>query len=272
MCESCGCGNEHSYLISFPGKKNSVHEKSKLKLSKPDLKSNSLKINQNKRNTSQLETREIKLETDLLHANNLIAHQNRLYFDLNSITTLNLMSSPGSGKTSLLESSLKYLLPDRRVFVIEGDQQTQNDAIRIQNAGAKAVQINTGNGCHLDALMIKKALKQLKIKKQSFLFIENVGNLVCPALFDLGEQKRVLLISVTEGDDKPLKYPNMFQAADICLINKIDLLPYVDFDIQKVKEYASRINQNIEFIEVSVKTEVGIEEWINWLDNLIQKS
>ena len=149
--------------------------------------------------------------------------------------------------------------------MIEGDQQTLNDAKRIQATGAPVIQINTGNGCHLDGEMINKAVKVLDVSERSILFIENVGNLVCPALFDLGEAKRVVIISVTEGEDKPIKYPNMFMTSDICIINKTDLLPYLDFDIAKLKEYALQVNHHLEFFELSVKTGEGMNEWYQWL-------
>jgi len=151
------------------------------------------------------------------------------------------------------------------LFIIEGDQQTSNDADRISAAGAPVVQVNTGNGCHLDAEMVNVAAKQLKPKDNSVLFIENVGNLVCPSMFDLGETSRIVIISTTEGEDKPLKYPTMFQTAQLCIINKTDLLPYVDFDIDKAKEYASRVNNNLEFISLSVKTGDGMDSWYKWL-------
>ena len=179
---------------------------------------------------------------------------------------LNLVSSPGSGKTTILEKTIQALIPSRKVFVIEGDQQTTRDAERIEKSGAPAIQINTGSGCHLDAKMIHLALQKLKIENQSILFIENVGNLVCPAMFDLGEQKRVVVISVTEGEDKPLKYPYMFQSSNLCLINKTDLLPYVDFNVETAMNYARQINPNLEFILMSAKTGEGMAEWCDWLE------
>jgi len=140
-----------------------------------------------------------------------------------------------------------------------------NDAYRIKKTGAPVIQINTGNGCHLDSDMINKAVKELDVKENSVLMIENVGNLVCPSLFDLGESKRIIIISVTEGDDKPIKYPTMFESSDLCIINKTDLLPYVDFDIEKAKEYAKKVNHHLQFIELSVKTGEGMDEWYDWL-------
>ncbi len=213
-------------------------------------------------------SRLIEIEQDALAGNNLIAERNRGYFEGKGLLALNLVSSPGSGKTSLLEKTIKLLKNKTNIYVIEGDQQTLNDANRINAAGAPVVQINTGNGCHLDADMINKAVKRLEIKSHGILIIENVGNLVCPSLFDLGEAKRIVIISVTEGDDKPLKYPTMFETSDICIINKTDLLPYVDFDVAKSKEYALRVNPNLTFFELSVKTEEGMASWIEWLMNV----
>ena len=207
----------------------------------------------------------IQVETDIMQKNNLLAERNRGYFDAKKIFCLNLVSSPGSGKTSLLEKTIKEIGDKISFFVIEGDQQTMNDSLRIQNAGAPVIQINTGNGCHLDADMISKAVKRLDVSDNSTLIIENVGNLVCPALFDLGEAQRIVIMSTTEGDDKPIKYPTMFESSDICIINKTDLLPYVDFDMAKAKENAMKVNHHLEFFEISVKTGEGLEKWYEWL-------
>jgi hydrogenase nickel incorporation protein HypB len=208
---------------------------------------------------------EVQLEIDIMNKNNLLAERNRGFFDAKNIFSINLVSSPGSGKTSLLERTIHDLKKEISFYVIEGDQQTMNDANRIHATGVPVVQVNTGNGCHLDAEMIHKAVKKLEVKDTSVLFIENVGNLVCPALFDLGENKRVVVISVTEGEDKPAKYPNMFHSAHLCIINKTDLLPYVDFNTEKAKEYALRVNHHLEFIELSVKTGEGMKQWYEWL-------
>lgn len=209
--------------------------------------------------------KEIELEQDILSKNNLLAERNRGYFEAKNILALNLVSSPGSGKTSLLEKTIKELGKEINFFVIEGDQQTMNDANRIDQAGAPVVQVNTGNGCHLDSDMINRAVKELNVASDSVLVIENVGNLVCPSLFDLGEAARVVIISTTEGEDKPIKYPTMFQSSDICIINKTDLLPYVDFDINKCREYALKVNHRLKFFELSVKTGEGMEAWYKWL-------
>ena len=207
----------------------------------------------------------INLNIDILSENNKLAQLNRRFFEGRKVLCLNLVSSPGSGKTSILEKTIQALIPTRKIAVIEGDQQTLLDADRIEKSGAPAIQINTGSGCHLDARMVESALKKLEPEFNSILFIENVGNLVCPALFDLGEFKRVVVISVTEGDDKPLKYPYMFQTSHLCLINKSDLLPYVDFDTEKTIKYALSINPKLEFITVSAKTGEGMDLWYEWL-------
>lgn len=207
----------------------------------------------------------ITLERDILHKNNLLAAHNRGYFEGREIVSINLVSSPGSGKTSLLERTITDLKAKVPCAVIEGDQQTALDAARVAATGVPAIQINTGKGCHLDAEMVRRAVRQLKPQAGSLLFIENVGNLVCPAMFDLGEQARVVIMSVTEGDDKPLKYPDMFHSADICLINKIDLLPYVNFNVERFKEYARQVSHIETFFEVSATTGQGMEDWYQWL-------
>ncbi len=209
----------------------------------------------------------VEVEQDILSKNNLQARHNRNHFEEQGILSINLVSSPGSGKTSLLERTLADLKGQSTFFVIEGDQQTLQDANRIAATGASVVQINTGKGCHLDADMVHRALHQLNPTDQSVVFIENVGNLVCPALFDLGESARVVVISVTEGDDKPLKYPDMFASANLCIINKIDLLPYVNFDVSKAVDYAKRANPKMKFIEVSATTGQGMNLWYDWIEH-----
>jgi hydrogenase nickel incorporation protein HypB len=207
----------------------------------------------------------IDVEQDVLYQNNLLAQRNRGYFEAKEILALNLVSSPGSGKTTLLEKTLQDLNQTVSCYVIEGDQQTNNDADRIHATGTPVVQINTGKGCHLDAHMILHAIQHLKPKEQSLLFIENVGNLVCPAMFDLGEGVRVVITSVTEGDDKPLKYPDMFHSSQVCIINKTDLLPYVPFDVELFKENARKVNPQLVFIELSAYKGEGLSNWYNWL-------
>lgn len=219
------------------------------------------------------EQRILTVEKNILQENNLLAERNRGFFEAKGILCINLVSSPGSGKTTLLEHTVKRLKKDIAIAVIEGDQQSMLDAERIAELGVPAIQINTGSGCHLDAQMVNHGVKSMNIKDHSLLFIENVGNLVCPALFDLGETSRVLIMSVTEGEDKPLKYPFMFRSAQLCLINKMDLLPYVDFNLEQAMNNARKINGSLEFIEVSAKTGEGMDCWIEWvMDKRSKKS
>lgn len=211
------------------------------------------------------QSRMVQIEQDILSRNNDYANANRNWFVEHGILTLNLVSSPGSGKTALLTRSIDDLKNELSLSVIEGDQQTANDAERIRETGVKALQINTGKGCHLDGHMIGHALETLKPDDESVLFIENVGNLVCPAAFDLGEAHKVAILSVTEGEDKPLKYPDMFHAADLMLLNKVDLLPYLDFDVEKCIEYARRVNPGIKVIQLSATTGEGMAIWYQWI-------
>ena len=211
------------------------------------------------------ERRRVRVEEDILALNNAHAANNRRLFADKGILTLNLVSSPGSGKTSLLVRSIRELGGRPAVSVIEGDQQTTHDAERIRETGARAIQVNTGKGCHLDAHMIGHAVEELKPEAGSILFIENVGNLVCPAAFDLGEAHKVVILSVTEGDDKPLKYPDMFHAADLMLLNKVDLLPYVDFDVEACIGHARRVNPRLRIVQVSATTGEGMESWYRWI-------
>ena len=240
MCDTCGCG-QPSGTVTFrkPGEQHHHHDHGN--------------------------TRTLQVETDILQQNNLLAQRNRGWFEAKGILALNLVSSPGSGKTTLLEGTITALKDEIPVAVIEGDQQTLNDAERIAKTGAPVIQVNTGKGCHLDAQMIRRALDDLVPRDRSLLMIENVGNLVCPAMFDLGEAAKVVIVSVTEGDDKPLKYPTMFAAADLCLINKVDLLPYVDFDMDKCEQAARSVNPRLEIRRVSAKTGEGLDQWYAWL-------
>jgi hydrogenase nickel incorporation protein HypB len=212
------------------------------------------------------QARMVKVERDILSKNNAYAAANRGYFREHGIFALNLVSSPGSGKTTLLVRTVSELRERHPVSVIEGDQQTSRDADRIRATGVPALQINTGKGCHLDAHMVGHALEQLKPADHSLLLIENVGNLVCPASFDLGEAHKVAILSVTEGEDKPLKYPDMFAAADLMLLNKSDLLPHLDFDVDLAIEYARRVNPGMRAIVLSARTGEGMDEWYAWLD------
>jgi len=208
----------------------------------------------------------LSVERDLLAKNDAIAGANRRFLADRGVFAVNLVSSPGSGKTTLLVRTIGAW--DRRtpIAVVEGDQQTSRDADRVRAAGAPAVQVNTGKGCHLDAQMVANALSQLALADGSLLLIENVGNLVCPAAFDLGEAHKVAILSVTEGDDKPLKYPDMFRAADLLVLNKIDLLPHVEFDLDAAIGYARRVRPGIEVILVSARTGEGFADWIAWLE------
>ncbi len=206
----------------------------------------------------------LELELDVLGKNNALAARTRVWLAEHDLVAVNLMSSPGSGKTTLLERTIRETA-DRPVVVVEGDQETLLDAERIRAAGARAVQVNTGAGCHLDAEMLHTALDQLAPEPGSLVMVENVGNLVCPALFDLGEQARVVVISVTEGDDKPLKYPHMFAAADLVVVNKTDLLPYVDFDVDALAEHARALRPGVQVLPLSARTGEGLEAWYAWL-------
>jgi hydrogenase nickel incorporation protein HypB len=211
------------------------------------------------------QSRLVRIEEDILGKNNRYAAANRRWFTERAILALNLVSSPGSGKTALLTRTLEDLRGDLPAVVIEGDQQTANDAERIRATGVRALQINTGKGCHLDAHMVGHALDALMPADGSVLFIENVGNLVCPAAFDLGEAHKVVILSVTEGEDKPLKYPDMFHAADLMLLNKVDLLPYLQFDVDRCIEYARRVNPRIKVLQVSAQSGAGMADWYQWL-------
>lgn len=210
-------------------------------------------------------SRTLQLEQDILAKNNQLAEHNRGWLEGREIAAFNLMSSPGAGKTSLLERTIRELGTEIPICVVEGDQETTLDAQRIGATGCRAVQINTGSGCHLDAAMLSDALKRLKPPAGSVLMIENVGNLVCPALFDLGESAKVVIASVTEGEDKPLKYPYMFRLADLMLLNKIDLLPYVPFDADRCIAYARQVNPALKVLQLSVLNGDGMEAWYSFL-------
>jgi hydrogenase nickel incorporation protein HypB len=271
MCETCGCGDTNELKI---------HDRQHSHDHDHDHNHSHDHTHENDHDHSHSHSHEsvlfthshdhgtkkvISLNVDILSANNRLAQVNRKSFEDRNVLSLNLVSSPGSGKTTILEKTIKALIANRKIFVIEGDQQTLLDADRIEKSGAPAIQINTGSGCHLDARMVETAFEKLDVEPGSILFIENVGNLVCPALFDLGEFKRVVVISVTEGEDKPLKYPYMFKSSHLCIINKSDLLPYVDFNVDKTIEYARSLNPNLEFILMSARTGEGMELWYEWL-------
>ncbi len=209
--------------------------------------------------------RMIQLEHDILAKNNAYAAENRSFFAGHGILALNLVSSPGSGKTSLLVKTIEMLGDRLKSYVVEGDQQTANDAERIRATGAPAIQINTGKGCHLDGQMVGHAVEHLTPSDGSVVFIENVGNLVCPAAFDLGEAHKVAILSVTEGEDKPIKYPDMFAASDLVLVNKIDLLPHLDFDVEEAISNARKVNPAIKVLKVSARTGEGMDAWLVWI-------
>lgn len=210
-------------------------------------------------------SRKIQVEENLLAKNQRLAMDNRASFAARQLFVLNLVSSPGSGKTSILERTLTDLKDEMSFSVLEGDQQTHNDADRIAATGVPVKQVNTGAGCHLDAHMVGHGVQDFDLATTDILMIENVGNLVCPASFDLGEDHKVAVLSVTEGEDKPLKYPHMFQAADLMLINKIDLLPYLRFDVAQCKAFARQVNPQIRIIELSCHSGEGMTAWYEWL-------
>ncbi|MBW1710002.1 MAG: hydrogenase nickel incorporation protein HypB [Deltaproteobacteria bacterium] len=207
---------------------------------------------------------------NILEANDRIAEQNREMFDQHNIFVLNLMSSPGAGKTSLLERTIEHLKDRINIGIIEGDIQSSYDAERIAQKGVEAVQINTGGACHLDGNMIREAVSQFDLDKLNLLVVENVGNLVCPAEFNVGEDMKIMILSVPEGDDKPLKYPLMFSLSKALIINKIDLLPYVDCSVEKIRDEASKLSPGVEIFEVSCRTGEGLEAWYEWVEKLIK--
>ena len=212
------------------------------------------------------QSRMVQIEQDILAKNNGYAAENRRYFDERGIFALNLVSGPGAGKTALLVKTIELLKGKVAISVVEGDQQTSNDAERIRATGVPALQINTGKGCHLDGHMVGHALERLQPPDESLFLIENVGNLVCPAAFDLGEHHKVAILSVTEGEDKPLKYPDMFRAADVMLLNKCDLLPYLEFDADLAEANARRVNPDLTIFRVSATSGEGLAAWLSWIE------
>ncbi|MDR1516791.1 MAG: hydrogenase nickel incorporation protein HypB [Dysgonamonadaceae bacterium] len=266
MCSTCGCGsNENGVVIKKMGTEEHIHYHSD---GTQTLHSHGHK-HAHPHEHSHSHTHEIKLEQDILGKNQLTAEYNRGFFEALNILCINLVSSPGSGKTTFLERSITDLKGVADIYVIEGDQQTSNDAERINKTGAPAIQINTGRGCHLDSEMVSKSLRLLNPKPHSILLIENVGNLVCPAMFDLGEALRAVIVSVTEGEDKPLKYPDMFHTSHVCIINKTDLLPHLKFDLEKLRDNALKVNPKLQFFEVSAESGQGMGEWYQFLKSKI---
>ncbi len=256
MCSTCGCGHDDARVTSLDGHTHDGHTH--------DGHTHDGHVHV--RPDPGIRTHTLELEVAVLARNDELAAANRARLAELGVVALNLMSSPGSGKTTLLERTISE--SRQPVSVIEGDQETLVDAERIRRAGARAVQVNTGAGCHLDATMVARALDSLRPERGSLLFVENVGNLVCPALFDLGESRKVVVISVTEGDDKPLKYPHMFAAADLVVVNKTDLLPYVDFDVDRLTEHARSINPGVRVLPLSATTGAGMDVWLDWLTGL----
>jgi hydrogenase nickel incorporation protein HypB len=283
MCSTCGCGkgeariesephvhlyrhadaSAHSHLNLQPSARHRAHNHSHAYEHGSDLHYGHGPAATHVPGMSQ--ARIVQIEQDILAKNNAYAAHNRHVLRERGIFAVNLVSSPGSGKTTLLVRTIEALRDLLPIYVIEGDQQTSFDADRIRATGASAVQVNTGKGCHLDASMVGRALERLDPHEGTALMIENVGNLVCPAGFDLGEAHKVVVLSVTEGEDKPLKYPNMFRAASVMLLNKIDLLPYLQFDLQRCLDYARRVNPDITIFSVSATTGQGMDQWLAWI-------
>jgi len=284
MCTTCGCGegnlyiegDEHNPHSAFRGAPFAPAARSGLTItgmktafSPTQTDSGDLHYGHGEAGThapGMSQRRMLEVEIDVLDKNNQLAARNRARFAARELLVLNLVSSPGSGKTTLLTETLLRLKGKKACAVIEGDQQTVNDAARIRATGTPAIQVNTGKGCHLDAQMIADAAPRLPLDEGGILFIENVGNLVCPASFDLGERHKVAVLSVTEGEDKPLKYPHMFAAASLMLLNKIDLLPYLNFDVESCIAAARAVNPHIEVILISATSGEGMDRWLGWLE------
>ena len=262
MCTVCGCNERDGHNNS--DNQNQGHEHN-LKHGHSNVHHH---FGQGKAGVSvagYTQERLIEIEKNILSKNDGYAEANRQWLLERSLLAINLLSSPGAGKTTLLVETLKSLKGKFSLGVIEGDQETANDAERIRETGVAAIQINTGKGCHLDAHMVGHALEDLPLEPGGAVLIENVGNLVCPAAFDLGEAAKVVILSVTEGEDKPIKYPDMFAAADLMILSKIDLLPYLDFNAEQVIEYAKRVNPNLEVMQVSAKSGEGLDHWQDWI-------
>ena len=269
MCVTCGCSKTENITVTNPETGDQIlmsHDEAHTHgHAHSHESSNDHHHEHSQAITAKIPTGTIQLEKEILGKNQLLAERNRGWLAGRGILALNLVSSPGSGKTTLLERTLSDLKDEFEIGVIEGDQETINDAERIRATGCKAVQINTGTGCHLEADMLARGLESLNPALNSLLFIENVGNLVCPAMFDLGERAKVAILSVTEGEDKPLKYPNMFRASELMILNKIDLLPYVKFDVERCIAYAKEVNPHIKVLKVSATTGEGMPNWYQWL-------
>ncbi len=249
MCSVCGCESNHHH-----------HDHSDLD------HHHHFGMNEAGASVAGIDTDQlITIEKNILEKNQSFAELNRTFFLTNNLLAINLLSSPGAGKTSLLVKTIERLSGAVPIYVIEGDQESANDAERIRATGVAAVQINTGKGCHLDAHMVGHALEDFQFQTPGLVLIENVGNLVCPATFDLGEAHKVVILSVTEGEDKPIKYPEMFAVADLMVISKTDLLPYLRFDVNQAIEYAKRVNPHLQVIQLSVESGEGLHQWEQWL-------
>ncbi|NRB06035.1 MAG: hydrogenase nickel incorporation protein HypB [Richelia sp.] len=285
MCVTCGCSGDNNTKIINPetGVEIAIHNNINTHHHTHTLPDGRvITHNQNHENSHEhnhersknyanLHGNTISLEEDILAKNNSIAVQNRSWLKGRNIIALNLMSSPGSGKTTLLTRTINDLKQQLTISVIEGDQETINDAQKIQDTGCQVIQINTGTGCHLDASMIERGLEELNPRFNSVVMIENVGNLVCPALFDLGENLKVVILSITEGEDKPIKYPHMFRVSEVMILTKIDLLPYVQFDVELCIEYAKQVNPHIKIFQVSAQTGSGLDSWYEWLSHQLNR-
>jgi hydrogenase nickel incorporation protein HypB len=257
MCTTCGCGSDEVRIEGGAHEHLHVHA---------DGTVHAHAHGHDHDHAHPGEARRVAVERDLLAKNDRLAAANRAAFAACGVFALNFVSSPGSGKTTLLVRTIEALRGRVPIAVIEGDQQTSLDAERIRAAGARAVQVNTGSGCHLDAAMVGEAARRLAPLEEGLLFIENVGNLVCPAAFDLGEAHKVLVLSLTEGEDKPLKYPDMFRRARLLLMNKIDLAPHLDFDVERCEQNARRVNPALELLRVSARSGEGFDAWLAWLE------
>jgi len=264
MCSTCGCSGDGEAVITDPAHTHDHDHEHEHDRSHDHEHEHGTAPHVH----ATMTTETVTLEERVLAQNDLGAARNRGWFEGRDILALNLMSSPGAGKTTLLVRTIADLATRRELSVIEGDQETLLDAERIRAAGAKVVQINTGSGCHLDADMLARGLRVLDPTPGSVVLIENVGNLVCPALFDLGESARVVIMSVTEGDDKPLKYPHMFRSADLLILNKVDLLPHVDFEVERCISDARRLKPDLEVVQVSATKGDGLDDWYAWLERV----
>jgi hydrogenase nickel incorporation protein HypB len=271
MCGHCGCGEADATVLNLETGKETVVRHGRHALPHNRAHSHAREHGHDQDDAhhhhshTSPEGASAELEARILAKNDALAQKTRAWFKGREILALNLVSSPGAGKTSLLERTIRDLSRELRLYVIEGDQATAYDGERIRSAGAPAVQVNTGAGCHLEADMVARGLQELRPSAGSIVMIENVGNLVCPALFDLGERSKVVILSVTEGEDKPLKYPHMFRAADLMILNKIDLLPHVDFDVSRAVANAAQVNPAITTLELSARTGEGLDGWYAWL-------